>query len=120
VSSCNLFVVQGKTIRTPPLSGSILPGVTRDSVIALARRAGYDVREERVAVGDAMAADEVFTTGTAVVVCGVGSLTHAGERRQFGSDKGGEVGPVTLEMYRALTRLQTQQDADPFGWVVEV
>jgi branched-chain amino acid aminotransferase len=118
VSSCNIFVVQGKTIRTPPLSGSILPGVTRASVIELARSRGYDVREERVAIADAMAADEVFTTGTAVVVCSVGSLTHEGERRQFNVP--GEPGPVALEVYTALTQLQTEQADDPFGWVAPV
>ncbi|GBF92212.1 branched-chain amino acid aminotransferase [Raphidocelis subcapitata] len=115
VSSCNIFAVKGRTIRTPPLAGSILPGVTRASVIELARSRGYEVKEEPIAVTEAMEADEMFTTGTAVVVSPVGSLTYKGERRQYG--KPGEPTPVGLEIYTALTRLQTEQDPDPFGWV---
>jgi branched-chain amino acid aminotransferase len=63
-------------------------------------------------------ADEIFTTGTAVVVCSVGSLTYQGSRRQFVQP--GEAGPVALDMYSSLTRLQTEQDADPFSWVYPV
>jgi branched-chain amino acid aminotransferase len=64
VSSCNIFVVKGKTIKTPPLSGTILPGVTRRSIIELARIRGYTVEETPVSVSEAMEADEIFTTGT--------------------------------------------------------
>lgn len=56
--------------------GTILPGVTRKSVIELARLRGYTVEEEPISVHEAMEADEVFTTGTAVVLCAVGSLTY--------------------------------------------
>lgn len=118
VSSCNLFAVSGRTIRTPPLAGSILPGVTRASVIALARDRGYTVLEEPVSVTDAIAADELFTTGTAVVVCSVGSLTHAGKRRQYGAP--GVPTPVALELYTALTELQQEAAPDAHGWVVPV
>lgn len=66
VSSCNIFVVKGKTIKTPPLSGTILPGVTRKSVIELARSRGYTVEEVPTSVHEAMEADEIFTTGERV------------------------------------------------------
>lgn len=56
--------------------GTILPGVTRKSVIQLARQLGYEVEEAPVTIIEAMAADEIFTTGTAVVVSAVGSLTY--------------------------------------------
>ncbi|KDD73849.1 hypothetical protein H632_c1787p0 [Helicosporidium sp. ATCC 50920] len=115
VSSCNIFVVQGRVIRTPPLTGSILPGVTRRSVIALAQSLGYEVREEAVPVADAMRADEVFTTGTAVVLSSVGSLTLRGERRQYG--QAGQAGPVALQLYQALTGIQSEEIEDSFGWV---
>ncbi|PSC67353.1 branched-chain amino acid aminotransferase [Micractinium conductrix] len=115
VSSCNIFVVKGKTIRTPPLQGTILPGVTRRSIIELARSRGYTVEEVPVSVDEAMQADEIFTTGTAVVVSPVGSLTYQGERRQFGEP--GQPGPVALELYDQLTGLQQEKLADPFGWV---
>jgi branched-chain amino acid aminotransferase len=119
VSSCNIFVVKGKTIRTPSLAGSILPGVTRASIIDLARARGYEVVEEPVPVADAMVADEVFTTGTAVVVCAVGSLTLRGEKRVYGKEAGVPT-PVALELYKVLTDLQTEAGPDPFGWVYPV
>eukprot|EP00878_Enallax_costatus_P042458 GHUV01049824.1.p1 GENE.GHUV01049824.1~~GHUV01049824.1.p1 ORF type:complete len:163 (-),score=52.85 GHUV01049824.1:219-707(-) len=118
VSSCNIFVRKGKTIKTPALSGTILPGVTRDSIIQLARLHGYDVQEDKVSVTEAMEADEVFTTGTAVVVCSVGSLTYRGEKRAYVAE--GQAGSTALELYNALTQLQTGQAEDPFGWVYKV
>lgn len=118
VSSCNIFVVKGKSIKTPPLSGTILPGVTRKSIIDLARMRGYTVSEEPVSVTEALAADEVFTTGTAVVLAPVGSITYKGNKRQYGKE--GEVGSTAMEMYNALTRLQAEEEPDPFSppWVV--
>lgn len=118
VSSCNIFVRQGNTIKTPPLSGTILPGVTRDSIIQLARRLGYDVQEDKVSVTEAMEADEIFTTGTAVVVCSVGSLTYRGNKRSYVD--GGEPGSTALQLYTALTQLQTCQAEDPLSWVYKV
>ena len=58
------------------MQGTILPGITRASVIELAKRRGYTVEETAVEVTEAMDADEVLTTGTAVVLCSVGSLTY--------------------------------------------
>lgn len=58
------------------MQGTILPGVTRKSVIQLAQQLGYEVQETPVSITEAMAADEIFTTGTAVVVSAVGSLTY--------------------------------------------
>ena len=58
------------------MQGTILPGVTRKSVIELARLRGYNIEEAPISLQEAMEADEVFTTGTAVVLCSVGSLTH--------------------------------------------
>lgn len=116
VSSCNIFVVKGKTIKTPPLQGTILPGVTRRSIIELATMKGYDVEEVAVTVTEAMEADEIFTTGTAVVVSSVGSLTYRGNRKQY--TQGDEPGKVTLEMYTSLTNIQSERAPDPSGWVV--
>lgn len=133
VSSCNIFVLKEKTIKTPPLHGTILSGVTRRSVIHLAKEHGYTVIEEDVSAQEAMEvkthtldkfliefylflkADEVFTTGTAVVLSPVGSLTYQGVRRQYG--KMGEPTPVSLELYKALTDLQTEAVPDPYGWI---
>ncbi|GAX81244.1 hypothetical protein CEUSTIGMA_g8676.t1 [Chlamydomonas eustigma] len=118
VSSCNIFIVKGKTIKTPPLQGTILPGVTRRSIIELARLRGYTVEEVPVPVTEAMEADEVFTTGTAVVVSSVGSLTYQGNKKQY--TQNGQPGNVSLEMYTALTDIQTGKAADPADWVVKV
>lgn len=115
VSSCNIFAVHGNTIRTPPLRGTILPGVTRRSVIELARRLGYQVEEAPVSVDEALQADEIFTTGTAVVLASVGSLTYKARRHAYSDD--GKYGPVALRLYDALTGIQQERLEDPFGWV---
>ncbi len=99
-SGCNIFVVKGKTIRTPHSSAGILRGVTRDVVIDLARQAGYDVSEEPINRYDVYTADEVFFTGTAAEVVGI----READGRKIG---GGKPGPVTNDIaarYRAITR----------------
>lgn len=68
------------------VQGTILPGVTRDSVIEIARSRGYEVIEEPVKVTEAMEADEIFTSGTAVVICSVGSLTYKGTRKTYAKE----------------------------------
>lgn len=66
------------------LQGTILPGITRKSILELAVSKGYTVEEGPVTLEEALQADEVFTSGTAVVVSPVGSLTHKGKKVQFG------------------------------------
>ena len=61
-------------------------------------------------------ADKIFTTGTAVVVSSVGSLTYRGQRKQFTT--GGQPGKTSLELYQALTDIQCEKAEDKFGWVV--
>ena len=100
------------------MQGTILPGVTRRSIIELARQRGYTVEEVPVSVTEAMEADELFTTGTAVVLSPVGSLTYQGQRKQYGT--AGEPSPVALELYEALTGLQQEKLPDSFGWVYPV
>lgn len=60
----------------------------------------------------------MFTTGTAVVVCSVGSMTYRGNRRAYVDE--GAAGSTALELYNALTQLQTRQIEDPYGWVYKV
>jgi branched-chain amino acid aminotransferase len=72
----------------------------------------------RIAALCCVQADEIFTTGTAVVVCSVGSLTYRGTKRSFTAE--GQAGSTALELYNALTQLQTEQAEDPFGWVYKV
>lgn len=114
VSSCNIFAVTGRRVVTPPLMGTILPGITRRSILELARLRGFEVEEHPITVDSLLAADEVFCTGTAVVVVPVGSVTHAGQRKTY---RGGEVGPVAQELYSALTDVQTERSPDTLGWL---
>eukprot|EP00793_Prasinoderma_coloniale_P001458 PRCOL_00005233-RA len=117
VSSCNVFAVKGKTITTPALKGTILPGVTRRSVIQLARDNGFEVIEGDLEVDALLNADEVFCTGTAVVLSPVGSITYKGKKSEY---KGGEVGEVSQLLYDHLTQLQVRKREDTHGWVETV
>jgi branched-chain amino acid aminotransferase len=87
----NIFVVKGGVIRTPPLSASILAGITRDSVMTIARDLGQEVREEMITRDQLWIADEVFMTGTAAEVTPVREIDF----RKIGS---GEPGPVTRRL----------------------
>jgi len=96
----NIFIVSGRVLRTPPIGAGLLEGITRDTVIDLAREAGYPVREENLTLYDVYNADECFLTGTAAEVVAVVTV----DGRTVGT---GEPGPVTrdlLERFRALTR----------------
>lgn len=117
VSSCNVFVVKDNVISTPAIKGTILPGITRKSIIDIARSLGFEVVEQLVSVDQLLSADEVFCTGTAVVVSPVGSITHMGERTSFGNEK---VGRVAQQLYTALTRLQMGIEDDNMGWIVKL
>ncbi|XP_074294305.1 branched-chain amino acid aminotransferase 2, chloroplastic-like [Silene latifolia] len=117
VSSCNVFVVKGNKISTPAIKGTILPGITRKSIIDIARSLGFEVVEEPVSVDELLDADEVFCTGTAVVVSPVGSITYKDERYSFGD---GKVGAVAQQLYSALTSLQMGLSEDKMGWIVQL
>ena len=97
----NVFVVKDGTIVTPPLSTSILPGITRDSVIQIARDLGYTVLEANLIRSDLYLADEAFMTGTAAEVTPLRSVDDA----EIG------VGPVTLELQAAY--LDTVRGRNP-------
>ena len=117
VGAANFFCVHDGVIYTPELTGTILPGITRLSIIELAGSMGYEVRETKVEIDFAMAADECFCAGTAAVISPIGSIEHGGEVANF-SD--GEVGPVTMEIYEALTDIMNGRSTDDFGWTPSV
>ncbi|HEU0336641.1 MAG TPA: branched-chain amino acid transaminase [Gaiellaceae bacterium] len=108
----NIFVVKNGVIRTPPLSTSILPGITRDCVTTIASELGYVVEEGDLIRADLMLADEVFMTGTAAEVTPVRAIDDV----EIG------VGPVTLELQRAYLDAVNGRDERWAGWldVVEV
>ncbi|XP_010936201.2 branched-chain-amino-acid aminotransferase 5, chloroplastic [Elaeis guineensis] len=117
VSSCNVFIVKDKIISTPEIKGTILPGITRKSIIDVARDQGYQVEERLVSLEELLDADEVFCTGTAVVVSPVGSVTYRGNRVDYGN-RG--VGAVSQQLYSALTSLQMGLSDDKMGWTVQL
>ena len=117
------FVYDGAHIVTPALSGSILPGITRDSVLRMAPDLGYTVSEERLDV-DRVLADvhagritEAFGIGTAAVIAPVGRLGDDKEAVVVGENR---PGPVAQHLYRALTDLQYGRAPDPYGWTCTV
>jgi len=117
------FVYEGKRIVTPALSGSILPGITRDSVLRLAPDLGYDVSEERLDIdqvlGDIRAGriTEAFGIGTAAVIAPVGRL---GDEHTMDTINNNESGPVARHLYDALTDIQYGRAPDPYGWTMVV
>lgn len=117
VSSCNIFVIKDNVIATPALKGTILPGITRKSIIELARTLGYQVEERQVAIEELLDADEVFCTGTAVVVSPVGSISFREKKTTY---QGGAVGRISQQLYTALTELQMGQAPDALGWTSEI
>ncbi|CAI8589024.1 unnamed protein product [Vicia faba] len=116
VSSCNIFVVKGNIISTPSIKGTILPGITRKSIIDVAQSQGFQVEERLVSVDELVDADEVFCTGTAVVVSPVGSVTYLGKKVSYGDG----IGKVSQQLYNVLTSLQMGLAEDTLNWTVEL
>ncbi len=118
VGAANFFAVKGNNLITPELTGSILPGVTRESVIKLAKdKMGMEVEERKISVEEALVADEVFCAGTAAIIAPIGSINHKGKDYTFCS---GEIGEVTSELYNYLTGIQYGKAKDDFGWMTEI
>jgi branched-chain amino acid aminotransferase len=117
VGAANFFCVKDHTLLTPKL-GSILPGITRKSVMQIAKDVmGLQVIEKSISVEEAFLADEAFCSGTAAVISPIGSITYGDQVKTF---KDFEVGPITQALYDHLTRIQLCEEEDRFGWVVEV
>ncbi|MFQ6616522.1 MAG: branched-chain amino acid aminotransferase [Fidelibacterota bacterium] len=117
VGSANLFILKDNVLKTPRLGGSILPGVTRDSVIEIARdMLGLEVHELDIPVDEVLKADEVFCTGTAAVITPIGEITTDQDNRVIGEN----VGRVTQELYDILTGIQTERRKDPYEWVYPI
>lgn len=117
------FVYDGTHIVTPALCGSILPGITRDSVLRMAPDLGYKVSEDRLDV-DQILADirsgqitEAFGMGTAAVIAPVGKL---GTQDGAVTLNDNQPGPVATRLYQALTDIQYGRTPDPYGWICTV
>jgi branched-chain amino acid aminotransferase len=109
----NLFVVKRGRLVTPPLSSSILPGITRDTIIVLAHEAGIVVTEDRITRDDLYLADEMFLTGTAAEVTPVREV----DDRPIGS---GAVGPVTRALQERYFEIVRGRDETHPEWLTRV
>jgi branched-chain amino acid aminotransferase len=123
VGVMNLFVQFKDEIVTAPLGGTILDGVTRDSVLTLLREWGYTVNERRYAFDEIVEAKrngtlgEVFGTGTAAVISPVGEFGH---RDGTVETSDGSIGPLARRLYSSLTSIQYGESPDPYGWTEEI
>jgi len=106
----NIFVMRGGKIITPPLSSSILPGITRDSVITLAQELGYTVVEQAISREMLYIADEVFFTGTAAEITPIRSV----DRIVVGE---GQPGPVTRSLQARFLSIVQGKAEDKYGWL---
>ena len=118
LGSANLFIVKDGIVKTPKLSGSILDGVTRNSVCKIASELlKLKVFETDVTINELIEADEVFCTGTAVVVTPVGKITYNNEVYEINKN---QLGPIAGKCKELLSAIQRQEIDDPFGWIKPV
>lgn len=117
----NLCVVgEGNRVITPPLAGTILPGVTRDSILTLAQDLGFSPEERPITIDELTAGiefgkvKEIFACGTAAVITPVGFIHHNDEDYAIGN---GEPGEVTTRLYEELTGIQYGTHPDNHGWM---
>lgn len=123
VGAMNIFFKINGTVVTPELNGSILPGVTRNSCIALCKKWGLTVEEKRISIQEIFEAykagilEEVWGTGTAAVVSPVGELRWADNIMTVGN---GDIGELTHKLYNTITGIQTGITEDDMNWTIEV
>ena len=118
--AANLLLIDDGEIVTSPADGSILPGMTRRSILELAPLLGWRVEERRLGIDELIsraATGEVILAGTAAVIAGVGTMIYGGEEIVVGD---GGTGPHTESLRRALTDIQFGRAEDPFGWLQAV
>ncbi len=123
VGTMNVFFVIGDEVCTPALGGSLLPGVTRDSALALLKSWGYKVSERLISIDEIKEAykngelKEVFGTGTAAVISPVGVLAEGDYKMVINNN---EIGPISQKLYDNLTGIQWGTVEDTMGWIVPV
>jgi branched-chain amino acid aminotransferase len=119
VGTMNLFFLFDDELATPPLEGTILPGVTRDSVIHLAKDWKINVVERKISIDDIFTASkkgklkEVFGTGTAAVISPVGEIQHEDQQIIINHN---QIGPLAQKLYDEITGLHYAEKPDKFGW----
>jgi branched-chain amino acid aminotransferase len=119
-SASNFLLLNDTEVLTKPLDASFLHGVTRDSVLALARDLGYRVSERNFTVDELLEwirKGEAALSGTAAVLAGVGTFVHRGREHTVAD---GRVGRNTMRLRTALTDIQSGKRSDPYGWLRRV
>src|SRR5262249_7713873 len=115
-----MFVIDGVAI-TPPLAGTILPGVTRDSVLTLLRDIKLPVEERPISVDEVVAAhssmklQEAFGIGTAAIIAPIACIGYRGKDMEIPT---GAPNGVAAKLHSTLTAIQTGKQADEHGWLV--
>lgn len=123
VGSMNVFFKIDGEIVTPALNGSILHGITRDSILQLLRHWNEPVVERKISIEEVYEAqksgklEEAFGTGTAAVISPIGEFLWKNEKIVINE---GKIGPLTKKLYDTLTGIQYGTEPDPFGWTVQV
>ncbi|MED4533278.1 branched-chain amino acid aminotransferase [Metabacillus fastidiosus] len=123
VGSMNIFFKINGTVVTPALNGSILRGITRDSMIQLLKAKNIPVEERQISIHDITEAyhngtlEEAFGTGTAAVISPIGELKWLDERIIINN---GEIGEVTQMLYDTLTGIQNGSIPDQFNWTIKL
>jgi branched-chain amino acid aminotransferase len=119
----NIFFVIGDEVVTPELNGSILPGITRKSVMTLVKSWGMPMTERKISIQELTDAHkagkvrEVFSTGTAAVISPIGELKWNDNSMCFND---GKIGGISQRLYDEITGIQTGAIEDKFGWVYTV
>jgi branched-chain amino acid aminotransferase len=119
VGTMNIFFQIDNTVITSPLTGSILPGITRDSVLSLCRHWGLSVQERRLSIDEIYEAgkqgtlQEVFGAGTAAIITPVKEIAFKGDKLPVGD---GTTGPTAQRLYDTILGIQYGSGEDPFGW----
>lgn len=118
-SSCNFFALfPNNRLITPALHDTILPGITRDSIITLARDLGLEVIESDLSINSVLdEAIECFVTGTAAGVTPIGSLTHKDRKQQFSSL---EKESLSMKLLKEIKGIQYGAIEDRYGWMTEI
>ena len=123
VGTSNIFFFIDDELVTPPLGGTILPGVTRDSVLQLASHWGMNAVERLISIEEVVegcksgSLKEIFATGTAAVISPVGLICYKGEDFQVAD---GQTGELAKKLYDEITSIQYGRREDPFGWRLRI
>ncbi len=123
VGTMNVFFLINDELVTSPLTGTILPGITRDSVIHIAKDWGIKVKERRISIDEVIEGaqngrlKEAFGTGTAAVISPIGQITYKGKDYLI---NGGKTGELSKRLYKEIVAIQYGEKDDPYGWIEKV